>query len=127
MSCNRYFLGNSRHFTKNNGMIMYSPGLIPFWIVGSSTAVQTAGITSSTTPSEADKARRPPNAYILYRKDRHALVKAANPSVTNNEICECNPAEGIRSADNFSSNTWCGLAKGINSGSQQVPGNGAPA
>lgn len=34
---------------------------------------------------------RPPNAYILYRKDNHHLVKAANPGIHNNEICEYSP------------------------------------
>lgn len=37
------------------------------------------------------KIPRPPNAYILYRKDRHQEVKDANPGITNNEICECTP------------------------------------
>ncbi|KAK4117600.1 hypothetical protein N656DRAFT_744074 [Canariomyces notabilis] len=30
--------------------------------------------------------RRPPNAYILYRKDKHGEVKAENPGLDNNEI-----------------------------------------
>ncbi|KAK4242061.1 hypothetical protein C8A03DRAFT_40626 [Achaetomium macrosporum] len=33
-----------------------------------------------------DKIPRPPNAYILYRKDKHSEVKAQNPSLHNNEI-----------------------------------------
>lgn len=31
---------------------------------------------------------RPPNAYILYRKERHQIVKGKRPGITNNEICE---------------------------------------
>jgi hypothetical protein len=34
--------------------------------------------------------RRPPNAYILYRKDKHGEVKAENPGLDNNEICMSN-------------------------------------
>ena len=30
---------------------------------------------------------RPPNAFILYRKDYHHKIKAANPGIHNNEIC----------------------------------------
>ncbi|KAH8884268.1 mating-type protein Mat a-1, partial [Thozetella sp. PMI_491] len=30
--------------------------------------------------------RRPPNAYILYRKDHHELVKKAFPGIHNNQI-----------------------------------------
>ncbi|KAK4183207.1 MAT+ sexual cell fertilization-promoting factor encoded by the FPR1 protein [Podospora australis] len=33
-----------------------------------------------------EKIRRPPNAYILYRRDRQAYVKASNPSLHNNDI-----------------------------------------
>nr|APB91653.1 putative mating type 1-2-1 protein [Knoxdaviesia capensis] len=29
---------------------------------------------------------RPPNAYILYRQDRHQALKNKNPSISNNEI-----------------------------------------
>ncbi|EHK21413.1 uncharacterized protein TRIVIDRAFT_52649, partial [Trichoderma virens Gv29-8] len=28
------------------------------------------------------------DTYILYRKDRHNMVKAANPGITNNEISQ---------------------------------------
>lgn len=34
------------------------------------------------------KIPRPPNAYILYRKDKHNEVKAENPHLHNNEICK---------------------------------------
>lgn len=34
------------------------------------------------------KIPRPPNAYILYRKDKHSQVKAENPGLHNNEICK---------------------------------------
>ena len=30
--------------------------------------------------------RRPPNAFILYRTDRHPIIKQANPSLHNNDI-----------------------------------------
>lgn len=34
------------------------------------------------------KIPRPPNAYILYRKDKHSVIKAENPGMHNNEICK---------------------------------------
>ncbi|KAF4996605.1 hypothetical protein FDECE_12374 [Fusarium decemcellulare] len=34
------------------------------------------------------KIPRPPNAYILYRKERHHLVKKLNPGITNNQISQ---------------------------------------
>lgn len=34
------------------------------------------------------KIPRPPNAYILYRKDQQAALKAANPGIPNNDICK---------------------------------------
>lgn len=35
-----------------------------------------------------DKIRRPPNAFILYRKARHQRVKDHNPGIHNNQICK---------------------------------------
>ncbi|KAK0747267.1 hypothetical protein B0T21DRAFT_266520, partial [Apiosordaria backusii] len=37
-------------------------------------------------PPPQIKIPRPPNAYILYRKDKHNEVKAENPNLHNNEI-----------------------------------------
>jgi HMG (high mobility group) box. len=34
------------------------------------------------------KIPRPPNAYILYRRDKHNQVKAEHPGLHNNEICK---------------------------------------
>ncbi|KAL1887277.1 Transcription factor SOX-17 [Ceratocystis pirilliformis] len=45
---------------------------------------------------------RPPNAYILYRKDRHREVKAMNPHMDNNDICKLSPAYHYQiNADNL--------------------------
>ena len=32
--------------------------------------------------------RRPPNAFILYRKDKHPELKKMYPEIHNNEICK---------------------------------------
>jgi hypothetical protein len=86
----RYFLGNGRHFIKNNGVLLVARGAVspPFWIVRPNASVQTASVIPPGPPAKAQKPPRPPNAYILYRKDRQALVKEANPGISNNEICE---------------------------------------
>ena len=34
------------------------------------------------------KIPRPPNAYILYRKDHHRQIREQNPGLHNNEICK---------------------------------------
>jgi hypothetical protein len=39
-------------------------------------------------PPPEIKIPRPPNAYILYRKDKHCAVKVENPNLHNNEICK---------------------------------------
>ncbi|KAL1866072.1 hypothetical protein VTK73DRAFT_4923 [Phialemonium thermophilum] len=42
--------------------------------------------TSTTRRAARHRIPRPPNAYILYRKDNHHKVKAENPGIHNNEI-----------------------------------------
>lgn len=34
------------------------------------------------------KIPRPPNAYILYRKDHHREIRDRNPGLHNNEVCK---------------------------------------
>ena len=34
------------------------------------------------------KIRRPPNAFILYRKHHHYLIKESRPAMPNNDICK---------------------------------------
>lgn len=36
----------------------------------------------------AEKTPRPPNAFILYRKDMHGDIKKQYPDIHNNEICK---------------------------------------
>ncbi|CAM1501673.1 Fc.00g036570.m01.CDS01 [Cosmosporella sp. VM-42] len=47
-----------------------------------------ASQANTTAARAAIRIPRPPNAYILYRKERHHMVKQANPSITNNEISQ---------------------------------------
>lgn len=113
----RYFLGAPRHFVSASGMILRPPGSECIWVMrpGAGAAPPAAAaaqptpagrkrvlpspglaglvlaVPSSeavTPPPKTNKIPRPPNAYILYRKERHHLVKSANPSITNNEICK---------------------------------------
>lgn len=44
-------------------------------------------------PASSAKIPRPPNCFILYRQNYHNEVKAANPGVSNNEICKYLPSE----------------------------------
>lgn len=88
----RYFLGNPRHFLGGNGVIVDVSGSEPFWFpsldfIELTKASLAKSLVSPFKPKET-KIPRPPNAYILYRKERHAMVKETNPGITNNEICE---------------------------------------
>lgn len=40
------------------------------------------------TPERKPKISRPPNAFILYRRDYQAQIKAMNPRLMNNDICK---------------------------------------
>lgn len=88
----RYFLGNPRHFLGGNGIIMEVSDSEPFWFPClDALEITRAAMTKPIVPPTKNKEKkipRPPNAYILYRKERHTIVKEANPGITNNEICE---------------------------------------
>ncbi|KAL3955118.1 hypothetical protein ACCO45_010681 [Purpureocillium lilacinum] len=84
----RVFLGAPRHFVAGGGTILCAPGNNLFWVRKNQPQTMTATLISPPTPPKHVKIPRPPNAYILYRKERHHLVKAANPGITNNEISQ---------------------------------------
>lgn len=68
------------------------------WILGPKSVMRPNIIVVGTIPIWDPKKKhappplikipRPPNAYILYRKDKHNEVKAENPNLHNNEICK---------------------------------------
>lgn len=86
----RHYLGPPRYFIANGGVIHSPDGLEPIWAMndGLNTRLESVAACQPTVPFKPTKIPRPPNAYILYRKDRHNLVKAANPGITNNEISQ---------------------------------------
>ncbi|KAL6858177.1 hypothetical protein ACO1O0_005633 [Amphichorda felina] len=88
----RYFLGNPRHFLGGNGIIMEVSDSEPFWFPClDALEITRAAMTKPIVPPTKNKEKkipRPPNAYILYRKERHTIVKEANPGITNNEISQ---------------------------------------
>lgn len=48
-------------------------------------------VTNDVAPAKAkDKVPRPPNAFIIYRKEWHPIVVAQNPGLHNNAICKYN-------------------------------------
>ncbi|KAJ4201050.1 hypothetical protein NW767_007185 [Fusarium falciforme] len=69
------YLGSPRALTAGQGMLVNPTGAgEALWMV---------------RPEGAPiKVPRPPNAYILYRKERHHLVKSMHPGITNNEISQ---------------------------------------
>lgn len=84
----RYFLGAPRHFVSGSGMIFGTSDSVPIWVLRPEARRQNAEICPPCLPRKPVKIPRPPNAYILYRKERHNAVKEANPGITNNEICK---------------------------------------
>ncbi|KAF7563890.1 hypothetical protein G7046_g228 [Stylonectria norvegica] len=85
----RYFLGAPNHFVASLGTLLYSAGSDPVWVLrNETTAAQVTDLAPPSPPKKAQKIPRPPNAYILYRKERHTMVKETNPNITNNEISQ---------------------------------------
>ncbi|KAH7309010.1 high mobility group box domain-containing protein [Stachybotrys elegans] len=86
----RWFLGPPKFFTAGGGMVIKVNGGDAFWAFPSEARIQTATVPMPILPPTNSQVRvpRPPNAYILYRKERHTLVKSANPDITNNEISQ---------------------------------------
>ncbi|RCI13697.1 hypothetical protein L249_8210 [Ophiocordyceps polyrhachis-furcata BCC 54312] len=84
---NRIYLGAPRHFVTGGGMVIDPNGRDLYWIRRGQSNVVTATMMAPPQPKNV-KIPRPPNAYILYRKERHQLVKRANPGITNNEISQ---------------------------------------
>ncbi|KAJ6786447.1 hypothetical protein PWT90_03332 [Aphanocladium album] len=84
----RYFLGNPRHFMFGNGIILATSEVEPIWCEQPGFKYQNATLCPSSLPRKHTKIPRPPNAYILYRRDRHSLVKQGDPGLTNNEISQ---------------------------------------
>ncbi|CAK7235666.1 hypothetical protein SBRCBS47491_009373 [Sporothrix bragantina] len=91
----RYFLGRAAFFRPEN--IVTCTGDLDVWVppgypVQSSTLVPSvsAPVSANSTRRNARggavKVPRPPNAYILYRKDHHKAVKQSNPRLSNNDI-----------------------------------------
>lgn len=77
-----------RTFVMGNNQIVYSPS---FPAAGVHSAQHQAAAGSDDQSNNDDtKVTRPPNSWILFRADKHAVVKAANPGKSNNEICKCN-------------------------------------
>ncbi|UPK91117.1 hypothetical protein LCI18_002052 [Fusarium solani-melongenae] len=68
------YLGPPRDLTSGQGMLVNATGATEaIWMI---------------RPSIPMKIPRPPNAYIIYRKERHHLVKEMHPGITNNEISQ---------------------------------------
>nr|AGH03141.1 HMG mating type protein [Grosmannia aurea]AGH03145.1 HMG mating type protein [Grosmannia aurea] len=98
MHPDRYFLGRTSFFHPDN--LISHAGELDVWIpsgypLGSSNYSFNNGQTG--TPVAQSNAQRtgrngtvriprPPNAYILYRKDHHKAVKKSDPELSNNEI-----------------------------------------
>lgn len=69
-------------------MVLAAGGSEPVWIKRVEPKAEVAAICPPPFPRKQVKIPRPPNAYILYRKERHSMIKRDNPNITNNEICE---------------------------------------
>ncbi|KAM3455084.1 hypothetical protein MY3296_002654 [Beauveria thailandica] len=84
----RYFLGNPRHLMSGSGIILAAAELEPIWFEQPGLKYQKATLCQPPLPRKHIKIPRPPNAYILYRRDRHTIVKQAEPHLSNNEVSQ---------------------------------------
>ncbi|KAI5464378.1 high mobility group box domain-containing protein [Mariannaea sp. PMI_226] len=83
----RYFVGPPRFFLAGTGMLInHEASGEAIWIKRPSDNLQHALTVPPAIPTKCVKIPRPPNAYILYRGDRHKLLKQAQPWITNNEV-----------------------------------------
>ncbi|KAK7398311.1 hypothetical protein QQX98_012312 [Neonectria punicea] len=83
----RYFLGPPRFFMAGSGMIVHPIGTDEaIWVKRPNDGLQHIMVVPPVLPNRCSKIPRPPNAYILYRKDRHRLIKASRPDIHNNDI-----------------------------------------
>ncbi|SPO03907.1 uncharacterized protein DNG_06590 [Cephalotrichum gorgonifer] len=92
----RVFLGPPQAFHRGGLVCHVHDGELPVFVTDAVNveAIMAAPATTVKLPidgivpqqSQRTRTRRPPNAYILYRKDRHEEVKAANSGISNNEI-----------------------------------------
>ncbi|KKA27293.1 hypothetical protein TD95_003136, partial [Thielaviopsis punctulata] len=96
---NRFFIGSIQSFNEKNSSIISidgcdTPVLVPVEAKSamnlnpsSSVQDQSKKKPDARNPSATQtKIPRPPNAYILYRKERHHEVKKSYPGIDNNEI-----------------------------------------
>ncbi|KAF4984448.1 hypothetical protein FZEAL_411 [Fusarium zealandicum] len=86
------YLGAPRHFATDAGLVINPAGsTYPVWIrrpEGVAKRQLVEEPKAKPVPAKQAKIPRPPNAYILYRKERHSMVKDMNPGITNNEISQ---------------------------------------
>ncbi|KAF5674900.1 mating type [Fusarium heterosporum] len=72
-----YYLGVPRELIKNGGMLAVLPG-----------APEAVYMQRPVQALKPVKIPRPANAYILYRKERHQVIKQRHPAITNNQISQ---------------------------------------
>nr|CAD59615.3 putative mating type protein MAT-2 [Colletotrichum musae] len=72
-----YYLGVPRDFLSDGGMLLNAQG-----------AHEAIFLQRPELSVNRVHVPRPPNAYILYRKERHQIVKNKRPDITNNEISQ---------------------------------------
>nr|QKY89078.1 mating type protein 1-2-1 [Calonectria hongkongensis] len=83
----RYYLGPPRFFLAGTGMLIrHLASGEAIWVKRPANTFEYLSNPSPTNPEKPLRIPRPPNAYILYRKDRHRILKQANPQITNSEI-----------------------------------------
>ncbi|KAH7236280.1 putative mating type protein MAT-2 [Fusarium tricinctum] len=70
-----YYLGAPRDIMKDGGMLIVVPG-----------APEAIYMQRPDHAPKRAKIPRPPNAYIIYRKERHQKIKKERPALTNNQI-----------------------------------------
>lgn len=87
----RYYLGPPRFFLAASGVLIKDGGQDhheAIWVKLDGDNISKALLPADAPPVKCERIPRPPNAYILYRTDRHKQLKEAHPELSNNEICK---------------------------------------
>lgn len=113
----RYFLGSHEALISNGRILVSVEGELPIVIARTKLVDHIEGNDSTSNNSRVTakkvKIPRPPNAYILYRKDRHHAIKEQNPDLCNNDICTwISLPPLLTSLTRLSGHSWCTMADG---------------
>lgn len=105
----KYFLGQTSHFSENQ-FLPAATGGVQIPMNHPASAYPQKPEPKSKSAVKEQKTPRPANAFILYRKHWHAIVKAQNPSGTHNNVLSKIIGQQWQSESSTVRDEWKGIA-----------------